>query len=97
MKDDTQYVPRSEARRILDSAGTRFFSCVFVKKDKTIRKMICRSGVRKYVKGVGMSYKPEDYNLKTIFDVQKHAYRHINLNTIAEAKIRGKRYVFVDL
>lgn len=93
----TEYVPRSQARRILDLAGTKFFSVVFVTKDKRIRKMNARSKVSKYVKGTGMGYDPEEYGLKTTFDVQKQAYRHINLNTIAEAKINGKRYVFVDV
>lgn len=97
MKDTTIYTPRSEARQVLESAGTKFFSVVFVTKDKRIRKMNARFGVRKNLKGVGMAYNPEDYNLKTTFDLQKKAYRHINLNTISEAKIGGKRYVFVDL
>ena len=51
--------------------------------------MQCRLGVVKYVNGIGMSYKPEDYNLITVYDMQfashsnpQKAYRSINLDGV---------------
>jgi len=44
------------------------------------------------VNGVGMSYEPKNYNLLTVFDVNKEGYRMVNLNTLEEMKFKGVTY-----
>ena len=93
----TQIIRRSEARRILQESGGRFFSTTFIKRTTDEpRHMVCLLGVKKYVKGVGMAFDPEDYNLMTVFDIQKRDYRMICLDEILEAKVNGQRYLFRD-
>lgn len=71
---------------ILGTKG-RIFSVTFVKANGEERKLIGRVGVKKFVKGTGGRYKPEDYDLITLFDMQKMAYRMVNLKTIKELSI----------
>mgnify|MGYP000229741370 CR=1 FL=1 len=70
--------------------GNKFFSVEFIKKDGTLRKMVCRLGVKKGVTGKGMTYAPNDRQLLNVYDVQKKAFRMINLNTLKAIKYRGK-------
>ena len=67
----------------------RIFSLGFVKVDGSYRKMVCRIGVRKGVKGTG---KPDDLTVlpyRRVYDMQKDAWRRINLNTATWIKSGG--------
>jgi hypothetical protein len=66
--------------------GNRMFYVTFIKKDGSLRRMVARLGVRKGVKGVGMSFSPSDRGLMVVFDMHKREFRMINLNTIVELK-----------
>jgi len=77
--------------KIVNSNG-RIFSVSFTKKDETLREMTCRLGVKKGVKGIGMSYKPSLKNLINVFDIQKDEHRNINLETLKTLKIDGRSY-----
>jgi hypothetical protein len=68
------------------SKGNKIFSVTFIKKDGSTRRMVARLGVRKGVKGVGMSFSPSEKNLMVVFDMHKRAFRMINLETIVELK-----------
>lgn len=92
-----QYVKRSDARQILRDSKGKFFSATFVKKDGKIRHMTCRVGVRKGVKGVGMSFNPKDHDLLTVFEPANDNFRMINLNTLLEATIDKTQYVFYTI
>ena len=70
--------------------GNQFFSATFTKKDGTTRKMLCRLGVKKYLKGGTKKYDTDRLNYLTVLDVKKKAYRTINLNTLKEVKAQGK-------
>jgi hypothetical protein len=69
----------------------KIFSVTFVKKDGTIRKMTARLGVKKDLKGVGLSFDPTAKQLVVVFDMHKRAYRMINLQTIITFKHESKR------
>jgi hypothetical protein len=64
----------------------RIFSVTFVKKDGSLRKMTARLGVKKDLKGVGLSFDPASKQLVVVFDMHKRAYRMINLQTIISFK-----------
>lgn len=70
----------------------KIFSVTFTKKDGTIRKMVCRLGVTKYLKGGEMKYSPQNKNMLVVFDIHKKDYRMINFNTITELKAQGITY-----
>ena len=76
-------------KRIQQTDG-QIFSARFVKKDGTVRDMVCRLGVKKGVTGVGMAYNPFDRNLVPVYDMQKGEFRMINMNTIQFLKMGGE-------
>ena len=67
-------------------------SAEFIKKDGSLRKMVFRTKVTKGVTGEGMKYNPSDYGLRTVYDMQKRAFRHINLETVTTITAKGKVY-----
>lgn len=70
------------------------FSVQFIKKDGTLRDMVCRLGVKKYLKGGELKFDAKSRGLLPVFDMQKQAYRMINTNTLVSAKINGEKYEF---
>ena len=70
------------------------FSVKFVKKDGTLREMVCRLGVKKHLKGGTLNYDAKSRGLLPVFDMQKQAYRMINTKTLISAKINGVNYDF---
>ncbi len=67
--------------QILATKG-KIFGVTFIKKDGTTRNMTARLGVRKDIKGIGLSFSPDERNLIVVFDMRKKAYRMVNLSTI---------------
>ena len=77
---------------LLEKNKSNIFSVVFLKKDGTIRRMICRFGVKKYLKGGSLKFNPLDRAMLVVFDMQKNAYRMINLETISNINMKGVEY-----
>lgn len=65
----------------IQSTNGKFFVVKFIKKDGSSRKMVARLGVKKYLKG-GENPAKNHENLIVVFDVQKRAYRMINVDTL---------------
>jgi hypothetical protein len=93
----------SEARvmELLRQNPNTIFSIQFEKRNGTLRNMTARTGVWKgpggdannpRVSGVGMAYTPSDYNLETVFDMQKGQYRHIGTDRVTKITIGGRSY-----
>ena len=80
---------------LLDNKG-HVFSVVFLKKDGSIRKMLCRFGVKKHLKGGKLPFNPLERNLLVVFDMQKEAYRMINLETLMNINMKGIEYNVKD-
>ena len=86
-------IDKDTAKQYIYKTNGKIFSAVFRKKDGEKRKMICRRSVSKYVKGVGLKFKPEERDLIGVFDMHKVAYRFINANTLEQIKVRGETYI----
>ena len=67
-------------------------SAEFIKKDGSLRKMVFRTKVTKGVTGEGMKYNPAQLGLRVVFDMQKSAFRIINLNTIQKITAHGESH-----
>lgn len=80
-----------EKRKLVEEAGSngKVFTVCFTKKDGSERVMNCRLGVKKHLKG-GDSTTAHLDHLVTVFDMQKEAYRCINLHTVKWVKTGGK-------
>ena len=89
-------ISKAQARDIIKGSGGQFISVTFTKKNGEVRDLNGRMGVYKSkhapLTGQGLAYNPNDYGLVGIFDVQKKAYRMININTLTCLKIKGKTY-----
>ena len=85
-------IDKDTAKQYIYKTNGKIFSAVFRKKDGTKRKMNCRRGVSKYVKGIGLKFKPEEHALIGVFDMHKKAYRFINTKTLEQIKIKGIKY-----
>ena len=85
-------IDRDTAKQYIYKTNGKIFSAVFTKKDGEKRKMVCRRGVAKYVKGVGLKFKPEERDLIGVFDMHKKAYRFINAKTLEQLKVKGVTY-----
>ena len=85
-------ISQLEAKAFIERDAQHIFSVTFIKKDGSVRDMVCRRGVHKGVTGAGMNYDPSAHGLVTVFDMQKNAFRMINLNTIQRIKCNGQEY-----
>lgn len=66
----TDTMTLSEFKDATDSG--QIFTVEFIKRSNgELRSMTARRGVKKGVKGVGMSYNPADHNLLTVYDMKK--------------------------
>lgn len=81
-----------ETQQIRELVGSRIFSVIFKKKDGTLRKMTCRFGVTKHLKGGELTYSPEARNYLVVFDMEANGYRTINLNTLHQIVFDGITY-----
>ena len=75
------------AALIAQSKG-KFVTVTFKKKDGNLRKMNCRLGVTKHLKG-GTSTVDHDKYL-VVYDVQNAGYRCINKDTIVSVALGGE-------
>ena len=89
-------INKDTAKEYIYKTNGKIFSAVFTKKDGEKRKMICRRGVAKYVKGIGLKFKPEEKELIGVFDMHKKAYRFINVKTLEQIKVRGTTYIIKE-
>jgi hypothetical protein len=69
---------------------TKIFSVDFIKKDGSLRTMIARLGVRKHLQGGTLKYNAEERSLLPVFDMEKQAYRMVNVSTIKEIRHEGE-------
>lgn len=86
-----------ETELIKKELGNKIFTITFTKKDGTLRKLKGRLGVTKALQGGEKKYDDKDYNYLTVFDLEKNAYRTVNLNTVKEIKYKGKVITNADL
>ncbi len=77
----------SEIKKLV---GSRIFSATFTKKDGSLRKILCKLGVKKHLKGGKKGYDSEALNYLTVYSLDSRGYRTLNLNTLTQIKANGK-------
>ena len=75
----------------------KIFTAQFIKKDGSRRLMNCRTNVKKFTNGKGLSFDPIAKNLLPVYDLKVKDYRFINLSTLISVKIGGKEYFINDI
>ena len=86
---------REKVQAEIRNQKNKLFSITFIKKDGTDRKMVARLGVKKGLRGGENKVVKPDNSYITVYDMQKDAYRTLNLRTIKEIKLAGIRYEVV--
>jgi len=87
-------VSRYKVDEVIKSTHGKIFSCEFIKKDGSLRKMVARLGVAKNLKG-GSNGASTKNSLVTVFDMVAGGYRMINLSTLTALKVAGVTYEVV--
>lgn len=81
------------AKDLIASTKGRIFSVTFRKADGTIRKMVARTGVKRYLKGGENKALASNPALVVVYDVQAKGYRMVNTDTVISMKANKKEYV----
>lgn len=76
--------------------GGRIFSAEFTKKDGTVRKIVCRCGVSKDLRGGELTYNPSTYNNLIVWDLHKKSYRTIKFDNLRNIKYNGIEETFEE-
>jgi len=83
---------REEHEKLYSIDNGSIFTATFIKKDGSLRRMNCRRGVRKYLKGGVLKYNPKDRNLISVFDMKAQGYRMINIDTLQSLRMEREDY-----
>ena len=78
-------------KSMIKNTNGKFFTCFFVKKDGTLRKMTARVGVKKGLTNSGF-VREEKENLVCVYDMVAHDFRFINLSTLKSLKCGDVQY-----
>ena len=78
-------------KTMIKNTNGKFFTCFFVKKDGTLRKMTARVGVKKGLTNSGF-VREEKENLVCVYDIAAKGYRTINLDTLKSFKCGDVQY-----
>ena len=78
-------------KSMIKNTNGKFFTCFFVKKDGTLRKMTARVGVKKGLTNSGF-VREEKENLVCVYDIAAKGYRTINLDTLKSFKCGDVQY-----
>jgi hypothetical protein len=90
-------IARDRAMRFLNhETGGRIFSAYFQKVDGTMRQMVCRRGVTKYLRGGQLRYDPVARLMLPVFDLAKREYRILNVGQLVSFKVCGETFIVQD-
>lgn len=88
-------ISKIKARNLIYKTNGSFFSVRFVKKDGSLRDMVCRTGVTKHLKGGELAFDPHERGLIVVFEMDQEGYRMINVKTLRQLRIDGQAYKVV--
>lgn len=82
------------AEEFREVVNGKFFTCEFRKLDGTVRKIRCRLGVTKGLKGGSLTYNPAERNNLIVWDIEKQEYRTIKFDRLISMKYNGTEEKF---
>ena len=77
---------------ICEHAKNRFFSVDYIKADGTRRKIVCRFGVKKYIKA-DSRHITQNNGVITVYDMIKKNYRSLRLDRIQSITVAGETII----
>ena len=92
-----QTIKRERAAKFLESeTDGRIFAVYFQKADGSMREMICRRGVKKYLRGGSLPYDAKSKLLLPVFDLSIREYRNVNIASLVSFKVSGETFIVQD-
>lgn len=89
------FTPKVERQNLLELFGNKIVSVSFVKRSTgKARKMVCRVGVTKHLKGGKASCSATEKGLLRVFDMRAKGYRSIPLENVQSVTTRGTCHQF---
>jgi len=88
-----QTINKTTAKELIKESKGKIFAATFTKKDLSSRMMLARLGKKYTPTGKKQPYKPEEYNLITLYDMKIKAFRMLNLNTLLTLSINRTKYI----
>jgi hypothetical protein len=89
----TEAFNRANLRALVQDG--QIFAVEFVKRtDGGLRRMTCRLGVKKHLKGGDAAYSAKEHNLLTVFDMDKGGYRSIPVESVQSLTVHGQTFTF---
>jgi hypothetical protein len=85
-------ISREEIYNLVPKDG-KIFSVTFIKGDNTIRHLVGRFGVKKYITGKGLRFMPQNRNMFIMFEMSKEQYRMLYVDKIIHMKINKIEYI----
>lgn len=96
MQNVKTITPIRAAIMVAQADDNQFFSVEFIKRtDGTLRQMVARKNVKKYLRGAGPAYNAADRDLMFVYDVNipdGKGYRAIPLDGLVSLTIKGQKY-----
>tara|TARA_R110001606_G_scaffold389836_1_gene556270 strand:+ start:1617 stop:1946 length:330 start_codon:yes stop_codon:yes gene_type:complete len=86
-------INKNKAKELIKGSKGLIFAATFTKKDGTHRLMNARIGKKYTPTGRKQPYKPEDYNLISLYDMKIKAFRMLNLKTLITLSINKEKYL----
>jgi hypothetical protein len=87
-------------RKIAEDQGARIFSVLFVKKDGTLRRMLVQYAATathmlgdkapEHKQRAAQMRRDMNPNLLNVWDIGKHGFRSINMDTVREIRGEGR-------
>lgn len=89
---EIKVLPKEEVRQRIQDLHGKIFSVEFYKKNGEYRKMLCRTDVKKYLKGGELPFDIYEKGLVPVYDLQKEGYRVIPIDRVQSIKLQGNEY-----
>ena len=86
-----EILSKAKALSIIEQQDENFYA-EFKKKDGTLRRMQCRMGVEYNLKGGTNKVMKPSNGYVTVFDVDKFAYRTLNVDTLKKLETKNVTY-----
>lgn len=95
MAAEIKPITKKQAEAVIRNSNGKIMNVLFVKRtDGALREMVCRTGVKKHLKGGKPAYDFNEKQLISVYDMQVEAgengYRAIPLEGIRSINIDGK-------
>ena len=90
-------ITAQEVKNVINLTNGKIFRINFKKADGTIRKMICRTSVKKGVNGNGHAMSEDKQAIRRrVFDMQKGEFRTIPIDRVIFINFKSHRYIYAS-